>query len=116
MDEKLLVAFRENTESITKIEAEVEEIVSKAVAKQQAKLAELRTQDKTIRDAIKQSMQDTGTKKFENEYLSITYIAPTTRQTFDVATFKEEYPESYQKFLKTSEVSSSIRFKIKEDK
>ena len=48
-------------------------------------------------------------KKWETENMRLTYIDPTTKETFDSKRFKEEHPESYKKYIKTTKVKSSIR-------
>ena len=58
-------------------------------------------------------MEENGVKNYENDYISLTYVAPTTRRTVDSKLLKEKYVEIYEECSKISDVKSSIRIKIK---
>ena len=90
----------------------VEEIIAhyeneKAKAEQKAKL---------VREKLMQSMKDKGITKFENDRLTLTYIAPSSREIFDGAKFKKDYPELASQYTKTSTTNEQIRIKLKEKK
>ena len=110
MEEKALVAkFEKNQMAIAKLNKEIE----KAVGEQMQKVATLNEQNTTMREAILEAMEASDTKKFDGDLISITYVAPTTRTTFDSKTFATAMPKTYAKYLKTSNVKASIRLKIK---
>ena len=58
-------------------------------------------------------MYNNGIKKFNSDKLDITYIEESTKETFDSKQFKADYPDVYEKYVKTSKVSDSIRIKVK---
>ena len=62
---------------------------------------------------IKEQTELRGIKKFENDFISITYVEPTTRDTFDSKSLKADNPELYAQYLKPSEVKLSVRIKAK---
>lgn len=64
-------------------------------------------------EQIKVQMEQRGIKKFENAFISITYIEPTTRATFDSKSLKADNPELYAQYLKESDVKASVRIKAK---
>jgi hypothetical protein plarl_06420 len=109
MKNNLLAKFEKNQQKIAevnkKIEAEVGHLISQR-DKLEAANAEMREQ-------IKQAMEENDIKKFDGDLVAITYVAPTTRTSFDSKRFAEERPGIYKKYLKTSEVKSSIRIKVK---
>jgi len=108
IDNKLVESFISNTKDI----AELENKISNAIVSLKQEL-DLKTKvDSELREALKVAMRNTGVRKFENDILSLTYVAPTTRKTIDTAKLKEEKPELYEEYSKTSEVSDSIRIKI----
>lgn len=74
-----------------------------------AKKKEIEEQVKTFSERMKTEMEKAGVKKWETENMRLTYIDPTTKETFDSKRFKEEHPESYKKYTKTTKVKSSIR-------
>lgn len=91
----------------------IEEKITVAIADLQKELEEKRKFDEQIRESIKVAMRDNNIKKFENDIVSLTYVAPTTRTSIDTTKLKEEKPELWEQYSKTSEVSDSIRIKIK---
>ena len=74
-----------------------------------AKKKEIEEQVKTFSERMKGEMEKAGVKKWETENMRLTYIDPTTKETFDSKRFKEEHPEDYKNYIKTTKVKSSIR-------
>lgn len=64
-------------------------------------------------EQIKVQMEQRGIKKFENDFISITYVEPTTRDTFDSKSLKADNPELYAQYIKESDVKASVRIKAK---
>ena len=58
-------------------------------------------------------MEEKGITGYDNDYLSITYVAPYTKTTIDSKLLKEKYEDIFNECSKTSEVKSSIRIKVK---
>ena len=58
-------------------------------------------------------MEQKGVVKLDNDVVTITYIAPTDRETFDSKKFKEEQPDMYDEYVKISPVKASVRIKVK---
>ena len=79
------------------------EIQSKSIEEKQKKLKE----------DLLQAMEKYGVKKWDNEVMTISYVAPTTKSTVDSKKLKEELPDIFSKYIKTSNVKSSIRIKLK---
>lgn len=69
-----------------------------------------------VRDKIIEVMKAQGITKFENENISITYIAPTDAETFDSKRFKEENPNTYKEYVKITHKKESVRITLKEKK
>jgi len=106
---ELITKFEKNMNAMAKLNKEIE----KAVGTQMQKLETLKEQDADMRRAILEAMEANSVTKFDGDLISITYVAPTTRTTFDSTKFKEERPKTYAKYLKTGAVKASIRLKIK---
>ena len=92
----------------------IEEQISVAIADLQNKQKELQNKNEEIKEQIKISMEENEVKKYENDYISITYVAPTTKTTVDSKLLKEKYEDIYKECSKTSNVKSSIRIKVKD--
>ena len=76
------------------------------------KIAEFERKAK-LKEAILTEMESKGIIKVETETLNITYVAPTTRESLDGKTLKEELPDIYDAYVKISPVKASIRLKVK---
>ena len=74
----------------------------------------LEAQIKDYREKLKEAMVEQGVEKFENDYIRINYIAPTTRKSIDSKKLKAEKPEIFNKYLKESKIKDSVRIKLKE--
>lgn len=108
--EELLTLYANNELKLGKIE----EQISIAIAELQNKQQELQTKNEEIKEQIKLAMEQNEVKKYENDYISITYVAPTTKTTVDSKLLKEKYEDIYNECSKTSNVKSSLRIKIKD--
>lgn len=108
--EELLLKYANNELQL----GEIEKQISLLIADLQNKQSELQNKNEEIKEQIKKSMEENEVKKYENDYISITYVAPTTRTTIDSKLLKEKYENIYNECSKTTDVKSSIRIKIKD--
>lgn len=69
-----------------------------------------------LKENLLSAMEQHGVEKWENDVMSVSYVAPTTRTSVDSSKLKKELPDVFKKYSKTSNVKSSIRFKLKGDK
>ena len=67
----------------------------------------------SYRNAIQEAMEKNGIDKFDNDFITVNYVAPTTRATLDTKRLKAEHPELYGEYLTESEVKASVRIKAK---
>jgi hypothetical protein len=77
-------------------------------------IAELEKSIEPIREQIKTEMEKRKILALKAGNVSVTYVSPTTRETFDTKRFKAENVDLYKQYTKTSEVKSSIRIKLGE--
>ena len=68
--------------------------------------ARLELEEKKVKEALLKAMEDNGIKSFENDFVKITYKAPTTRKSIDSNALKEQ--GLYEAFVKESPVKSSV--------
>lgn len=80
-----------------------------AIEKQKKSLDELQ---KDMRSQILAAMERHNIKSFRNELMSITYTAPSVRETLDSKAVQIKYPAIYHECLKTSNVKASIRITL----
>lgn len=88
--------------------------VSNKIAEFERAMKEIKEQEEALKEAIKAEMEARGILKIEDETngMTISYVAPTTRETFDSKKFKADNPDMYDEYVKLSPVKSSIRIKL----
>lgn len=65
-----------------------------------------------IRERIKEEMESRGILNLKIGEVSVTYVAPSTRKTFDSTRFKADHADLFNAYQKESAVKSSIRIKV----
>lgn len=85
----------------------------KVVEQCEVQKKELEEKSKKMKEAIKAAMEKHNVKKFTSDQIEITYVAPSVRNTIDGKKLKMDYPDIAAEYTKTSNVSSSIRIKVK---
>lgn len=68
---------------------------------------------KEVSMALTSAMEEYGVLSIDNEYFSATYVKPSVREGVDTAELKVLYPDVYKAVRKETEVSSSVRIKVK---
>ena len=68
---------------------------------------------KELKKRILEEMEKHGIIKIETDDVTITYVAPTTRETFDSKAFRAKNPDLYDEYIKIGAVASSVRIKVK---
>lgn len=89
-------------------------VISKKIAEFERQIKFIEEQEKALKEAIKAEMETKGIVKVKDETngMTITYIAPTYRETFDSKKFKADKPDMYDEYVKLSPVKSSIKIKL----
>lgn len=87
--------------------------VNRKIADFERQIKSIKEQEDELKKAILEEMENKNLFKVETDDLTINYIAPTDRETFDSKKFREENPNLYDEYIKMSPVKSSIRIKVK---
>ena len=74
---------------------------------------ELERKEEAIRETLLKEMEDKGIIKIADENISITYKAPTEKETFRTKDFKKDLPDLYDTYVEFTPVKSSLLIKIK---
>ena len=107
MENKELVKV-ENGEVIV-----AQEIVNKIIEFNKAK-KEMEYQEKLLKEGLMEAMNEVGIKKFIINGLSASIKEGSVRTTVDSKRLKEECPDIYEEYSKTSQVKPSITLTIAE--
>ena len=73
-------------------------------------------EEKALKEELMKSMNEKAIYKLSNDRISISYIPGYMQERFDSKTFKEDYPELFEKYTKLSSVSGSVKITIKKVK
>ena len=94
------------------IESAVPDVL-KAITDITVQMKKLGEQEKLMKKKLQEAMEQYGVKKFENDHVAFTYVPATTRTTIDTEKLKKEFPEVAKHYSKTTNVSASVRIKVK---
>ena len=68
--------------------------------------------EKELKEILKEKMQETGKTSIIKDGISVIYKKGTTRTSIDTKRLKEELPEIYESYSKTSDASASISISV----
>lgn len=97
------------------------QVMEEALPDQITQIADLVIQMKKMEETVSKfkedllkAMEQHGIKSFTIGKVFFTYVAPTTRTTFDKKALQKEHPElDLSKYNKVSDVKASVRIKVK---
>ena len=87
---------------------------SRKLAEFERMAKDIKEKEDEIKAVILKEMEEAGVVKIETEELTISYTAPTTRESFDSKKLRADNPDIYDEYIKISPVKASIRLKVKE--
>lgn len=90
----------------------VEQDIVKQIIEFEKFKAEMDLKEKHLKEALKEAFEKNGIKSWSTDGLNASYRAATTSTRIDSKRLKEELPDIYEEYSKTSNVSSSITLKI----
>ena len=97
-----LVEVKDNKISVS------EETIKKIRGLEEVRL-EAEMMMKELKEELIEKMEANGmTESFETNGLKVIYKSPTKRNTLDSKKIKEDLPDIYEKYSKTSDVKSSV--------
>lgn len=88
--------------------------ISSRLAEFERMAKEIKAKQDELKQRILEEMEAHGIIKIETDELTINYIAPSGRETFDSKAFRKDNPDLYDEYVKISDVSASVRMKVKE--
>lgn len=83
------------------------------IAEFERKAKEIKEAEDNLKKEILEEMEAKGIIKLETEEMTITYVAPTDRETFDSKRLRAENPSLYDEYINISPVKASVRVKLK---
>lgn len=102
--------------SIVKLENGEYGLVSDAIntiVEIEKQIKDLKALQDSYKEKLLKEMEENNVLKIDTEELSISYVAPSTRETLDSKKLKEDLPDIYDLYVKFTDVKSSLRIKVK---
>jgi hypothetical protein len=65
-----------------------------------------------LKQKILDEMESKGILSIKSPELTISYVAPTSRETFDSKSFRKDHPDLYDEYVSISLVKASVRMKV----
>ena len=89
--------------------------ISEEIRKIEIMLKTLKEQQDVYKNLLRDEMATKGIKSIKDEVngITITYIEPSERETFDSKRFREENEDLYNEYVNFTQVRDSIRISIK---
>ena len=92
-------------------------VVAQEFTSEYAKFEKIRLdmelKSKQVKEALKKAMEENNTLTYEDDFVKFVYRKASTRTTIDSKKLKEELPDIYEEYSKTSNVSSSVILEVK---
>ncbi len=101
---------------LIKVENEVRTLNAKFVDEiiKELKLVDALTEStKNKKEMLLKEMEEKNIRKIETDALSITYIDPSERESFNSKKFREEHQDLYDEYVTFTQVKGSVRIKVK---
>lgn len=77
-----------------------------------ARMDALKIKQDDLKEQIMKMMEDNKQKSVKTQFASYSYVAATTKKTFDTKLFKDTEPDHYEHYLKETTTKPSIRIKL----
>lgn len=77
------------------------------------RMKEIKEAEDALKAAILEEMESKNILSIKTAKMTISYVAPSDRESLDTKRLKEEKPDLYDEYVKISPVKSSIRIKLK---
>ena len=87
--------------------------VSIKLAEFERMVEEIQNKQKELKEKILAEMEKRGILKIETDELTISYVAPYSKESFDSKKFRKDNPDLYDEYIKIGTVSASVRIKVK---
>lgn len=98
----------ENNKAVLAAEA------SERLAEFERQIKRIKEDEEKLKRSILEAMEQYNVVQMDTKDVKISYVAPALRESVDIKQLTLDYPEIVDKYRKFSNVSSSVRIKVKE--
>lgn len=99
---------------VEKGELKVAEEIIKGIVEFEKQALEMKLKQDELKESLLKAMEENEITNWEspNGEITVSYRKPSTRTTLDSKKLKEDMPDIYEEYSKTSNVKSSITLKV----
>lgn len=98
------------------INGELSQELSKDIAELERLADEYKKKKEKMRKIILAAMKEKGIVKIDNDFITITYIEPTTQEKFDSKSLKADLPEIYNNYCNITPKADYVKVVRKGEK
>jgi len=96
----------ENNEAVLNASA------SALLAEFERQVEAIKAKQAELKQRILEEMESKGIVSIKSPDLTISYVAPYTKETFDSKTFRKDHPDLYDEYVNISLCKASVRMKV----
>ena len=87
-------------------------VVAEHLAEFERMAKSIKAKQDELKQRILEEMESKGILSIKTPELTVSYVAPSTRETFDSKTFRKDHPDLYDEYVSISLVKASVRMKV----
>lgn len=87
--------------------------IIEAIRINQVTLKQAKESDKEFKKRLREAMEEFGVEKITSDVLTVNYVGEYEKTSVDLEKLKRDYPEAYFNCLKESQVSASVKVRLK---
>lgn len=91
----------------------LDKATAEKIAEFELQMKYYKAQQDELKAAIIAEMEAKNIIKVDNDILTISYVAPTDRETLDSKKLRADLPDIYDEYVKIQPVKASVRIKVK---
>lgn len=81
----------------------------------EAEARRVKARRERLADGLRQLMERSGTKRWTGDRVTITYVAPATRQSLDTKALRADHPDIARAYTRETPTAASVRIKINDN-
>lgn len=90
--------------------------VSHKLAEFKRGIKQMKEAEKTISEFLKDEMELKCIKSIKTDEITVTYVAETYSEGFDLERFRLDHPDMYDEYIKIKPKAASVRITVKDKK
>ena len=103
----------DNNFGLMDVNGNIPDKMAEEIADLEIEIKNLTEKQKHIKESLCVAMRENNILKVENDFIKVTYVAPSTQERIDSKELKKDLPEIYNTYCKISDKSDYVRIEAK---